>query len=46
MLLLATLACVTDDPAPSDSPAFGLPLVQDGTLYAGIARVDITPTMA
>jgi len=43
MLLLATLGCVTDDPAPSDSPAFGLPLVQDGTLYAGIARVDITP---
>ena len=46
MLPSLLLGCAADaldaDPAP---PAFGLPLVHDGQLYAGIARVDITPTI-
>ena len=43
MFLLAMLACVADAAPQADAPAFGLPMLQDGTLYAGIARVDITP---
>ncbi|GDX80709.1 hypothetical protein LBMAG42_25200 [Deltaproteobacteria bacterium] len=46
MLVSLLLACDPDaaDPA-AVPPAFGLPLLQDDQLYAGIARVDITPTI-
>ncbi len=46
MLALLLLACDSDPDAGDPTvPAFGLPLVEDGQLYAGIARVDITPTI-
>lgn len=45
-LLLGLVAC---GGAPTDDPAatapFGMPLRPDGELYAGVARVDITPTI-
>lgn len=46
MLLLTLLAC----PAPEDSdkgetaPPYGMILAQDGQLYAGVSRLDVTPT--
>ena len=46
MFALLLLACdVPTDGEPDVAAAFGLPLVEDGQLYAGIARVDITPTI-
>jgi hypothetical protein len=42
--LLALLACSGGDPKDSAAPApYGMPLVTDGVLYAGISRVDLTP---
>ncbi|MBM4367698.1 MAG: neutral/alkaline non-lysosomal ceramidase N-terminal domain-containing protein [Deltaproteobacteria bacterium] len=46
MIVLALLACGPDATAPATGQlAFGLPLVNDGQLYAGVARVDITPSI-
>lgn len=45
MLLLALFACEADDTAAdSAGPPYGMPLAEDGVLYAGIARIDATPT--
>ena len=46
-LLLTLLACAPGSP-PDDTGAsapFGMPLRVDGQLYAGVARVDITPAI-
>lgn len=43
MLLLSLLAC---QPESKEAPApFGMPLVQDGVLYAGVATVDLGPEL-
>ncbi|MFN7143328.1 MAG: hypothetical protein ACK4YP_06095 [Myxococcota bacterium] len=33
-----------EDTAPAAAPPFGMILEEDGQLYAGVARIDITPT--
>lgn len=43
LLLLVACTAEKDDTGPAPSP-LGMTLVDDGQLYAGIARVDITPT--
>ncbi|MDP2312235.1 MAG: hypothetical protein Q8P41_04965 [Pseudomonadota bacterium] len=43
LLVLAACTAAKDDTAAPAAP-FGMPLVEDGQLYAGVARVDITPT--
>ena len=42
-LVLGLLACGDDAKDTAAEPPFGMPLVADGVLYAGVARVDITP---
>lgn len=43
--LLVLAACTAEKDGPGETPPpFGMPLVEDGQLYAGVARVDITPT--
>lgn len=42
MLLSLVLACTTEEEA---SAPYGMPLVDDGQLYAGVARIDVTPTI-
>ncbi len=42
LLLTLVQACTTDTPV---EPPYGMKLVQDGKLYVGAARVDVTPTI-
>lgn len=40
--LLSLLACSRAEPEPGP---LGIPMVEDGVIYAGIARVDVTPEL-
>lgn len=43
-LLLSACTGEKDDTAAPAAPPFGMVLAEDGQLYAGVARVDITPS--
>lgn len=42
LALLAACATPTDSAGPT-GPPYGMPLVEDGVLYAGVARIETTP---
>lgn len=45
MLLLPLVACgEPDDSEKEATPPYGMTLAEDGQLYAGVARIDVTPT--
>jgi hypothetical protein len=45
LVMLAACATATDSAGPT-GPPYGMPLVEDGVLYAGVARIETTPGVA